>query len=167
MPRGRKWGFRSVSKSTRNLHILIEEASGALLTFEGRLKTVLLTWKWRACLTQVAQRIFRVSELAGRGGTPEFAFLRLFQEMLLLLPSAGTWRVIALNCSLAGIRWWNLFKTICWALTMLSFKNWTDVTVYLKRCQGVVSVSHVPLLRSASLFPFSLVELMQVHTWFI
>lgn len=42
MPRGRKWGFRSFSKSTRNLHILIEEALGVMLTFEGRLKIVFL-----------------------------------------------------------------------------------------------------------------------------
>lgn len=42
MPRGRKWGFRSFSKSTGNLHILIEEAFGVMLTFEGMLKIVFL-----------------------------------------------------------------------------------------------------------------------------
>ena len=44
-----------------------------------------------------------VSELAGRGGTEGSAFLSLFQEMLLLLPSAGTCRITALNCSMGGI----------------------------------------------------------------
>lgn len=42
MPRGRKWGFRSFTKSTRNLHILLEEALGVMLPFEGRLKIVFL-----------------------------------------------------------------------------------------------------------------------------
>lgn len=90
--KGRKWGFRSLSKSARKLHILTEETLGVTLTSEGKLGTVFLK------LEHVLEGLFNtgcwtppsdfLSDWVVLVGAQEFAFLTVFQVLLLLLAQA-------------------------------------------------------------------------------
>lgn len=87
--KGRKWGFRSLSKSARKLHILTEETLGVMLTFEGKLKLehVLEGSLNTGCWTPPPDF---PSDLLVQGGAQEFVFLTVCQVLLLLLAQAGT-----------------------------------------------------------------------------